>query len=130
MTPATLVIYGRYWYDFFTLAWVVAFFLIEMLLLFRSTAIGWAMTAKCIALALVFSYAIINPPYPLVAEDVTVGSALVRAVLIIVLGYVIVVLIWMRVRQETVVVGRSGPGMHEPVSSSPPSTTDAGTSSP
>lgn len=105
---ATLVVYGRYWYDFFTLAWVIAFFLIEMVLLFRSTLIGWAMTAKCLALAGVFFFALTHPAAALPPEDVTLESVAVRVMLIVVLGFVIAVLIWMRLRRETVVVGKNG----------------------
>lgn len=105
---ATLVIYGRYWYDFFTLAWVVVFFLVEMVLLFRSTLIGWAMTAKCLVLSLVFTYALLNPPVHLPPEDVSVGAALVRMALNGVLTAVIVILLWMRIHRLTVVVGKEG----------------------
>lgn len=108
MTPATLVIYGRYWYDFLTLTWVVAFFLIEMVLLFRNSFLGWAMTAKCLALAAVFTYAISMPPLVLPPENVTILGALVRSVLITILGLVIIILIIMRLHRETVVVGHVG----------------------
>lgn len=115
MTLATLVVYGRWWYDFLTFAVVVAFFLIEMLLLFRNTLLGWAMTAKCLALAMVFSYAILNPPVKLPPEDVSIGSAAIRAVLITVLVAVITILSVMRVRQQTVIVGTIGRGYNESV---------------
>lgn len=108
MTPASLIVYGRYWYDFFTLAWVVGFFLIEMLLLFRNSVLGWAMTAKCIVLAVVFSYAIVHPAYPLPPEEVTFGAVAVRLLLVAVLGFVIAVLLWMRWRRQTIIVGRKG----------------------
>lgn len=111
----TIVIYGRYWYDFVTLASVIAFFLIELLLLFRNSIIGWAMTAKCLAVAFVFLYALLNPPVTLPEEEVSVGAALVRIVLIGVLVTVIGVLLWMRWLGATVVVGRPGdlPGREE-----------------
>ncbi len=108
MTLATLVVYGRYWYDFLTLAWVIGFFLIEMVLLFRNSLLGWAMTAKCLAVAAVFAYALTMPPVVLPPENVSIGAFLVRSVLIAVLGAVIVILLWMRWRRETVVVGREG----------------------
>ena len=104
---ATLVVYGRYWYDFLTIAWLVAFFLIEMLLLFRNTLIGWAMTAKCLVLSGVFYWACVNPP-PLQPENITIVTAAIRAVLISVLGVVIAILIVMRIRNLTVVVGSAG----------------------
>lgn len=107
MPPATLVVYGRYWYDFVTLAVVAAFFLIEMILLFRNSRIGWSMTRKCLVLVFLFCYAILNPA-PLQPEDVTIGAVLVRTVLIAVLVHTIYVLVDMRVKRQTVVVGREG----------------------
>jgi hypothetical protein len=107
MILSTLVVYGRYWYDFLTIAWVVGFFLIECLLLFRSSVIGWAMTAKCLMLAGIFSWTLINPP-PLRPESVALDAVVIRSLLIGVLGYVIAVLLWMRWQRETVVVGRVG----------------------
>ena len=104
---ATAVWYGRYWYDFLTIVWVVGFFLLEMMLLFRNTLIGWAMTFKCLALAGVFFYACAHPP-PLQPEDISIETASIRAVLIGVLGFVIAILITMRLRRLTVVVGREG----------------------
>lgn len=103
--PATLVTYGRWWYDFLTIAWIVGFFLTEMLLLFRNTLIGWAMTFKCLTLAGVFGYALFNPP-PLMPESVTIEAVIIRCVLIGVLGVVITILVVMRLRRLTVVVGR------------------------
>lgn len=114
MTLATLVVYGRYWYDFLTFAVVVAFFLIEMLLLFRNTLLGWAMTAKCLILALLFSYAILNPPMQLPPEDVSIVSASLRAALITILTGVIVILAVMRTRRQTVVVGTVGEAQAKP----------------
>lgn len=108
MTLATLVVYGRYWYDFLTFAWVIAFFLTEMVLLFRNSLLGWAMTAKCLVLAAVFAYAILQPPARLAPEDVTLGAVAIRVALIVVLGAVIAILIAMRLRRETVVVGHVG----------------------
>lgn len=108
MTLATLVFYGRYWYDFITLAWVVGFFLIEMMLLFRNSVIGWAMTIKCLVLSIVFTYALLNPSSRLPPEDVSVGAALVRLVLVGVLTAVIGILLWMRLHRFTVVVGKEG----------------------
>lgn len=107
MTPATLVVYGRYWYDFLTVSSVIAFFLIEMVLLFRNSLLGWGMTAKCLVLAGERTYVITHPP-PLLSEDVTFESVTIRVGLIAVLGVVIVILIAMRLRRETVVVGHVG----------------------
>jgi hypothetical protein len=108
MTLATLVVYGRYWYDFLTLAWVIGFFVIEMFLLFRNSLLGWAMTFKCLAVAMVFMYALTQPPVVLPPEDVSIGAFLVRLVLIVVLGSVIAILGYMRWKRITVVVGREG----------------------
>jgi hypothetical protein len=105
--PATLVVYGRWWYDTLTIGWIVGFFLIEMLLLFRNSLIGWAMTIKCLTLAGVFGYALVNPG-PLLPEHVTIEKVVTYAILIGVLGFVILVLIAMRLRRLTVVVGREG----------------------
>lgn len=105
MTPATLVVFGRYWYDFLVVSWVVGFFLIECLLLFRSTIIGWAMTAKCLVLAGVFAWALFNPP-PLMHESITIEKAGIYSVLIVVLGAVIGILIWMRIMRMVVIVGK------------------------
>jgi hypothetical protein len=113
MTIATLIVYGRYWYDFLAIAWIVGFFLIEMLLLFRSSLIGWAMTMKCLVLAGVFGWAMMNPP-PLVTESVTQEKVVTYTLLITVLGYVIFVLLWMRYRRLTVVVGKLGDGEEDP----------------
>lgn len=108
---ATAVWYGRWWYDFTTIAWIVGFFLIEMLLLFRNSLIGWAMTAKCLTLAAVFGWALLHPG-PLLPEEVTIDTIVVRSALIGVLGFVIAVLIGMRILRLTVVVGpdRAGRG--------------------
>lgn len=101
---ATLVVDGRYWYDTLTIAWVVAFFLIECLLLFRSSIIGWAMTVKCLVLAGVFFNVLINPPPVLPPEDVSIPNTIIRVSLIVTLGAVIGILIWMRVTHQTVVL--------------------------
>lgn len=97
-----MVIEGRYWYDFVVVAWVIAFFLIECALLFRNTLIGWAMTLKCLTLAGVFFWTIINPP-PLPPESVTQEKVVIYLVLVGVLGFTIAVLISMRLRHETVI---------------------------
>lgn len=107
MEIATMVIMNRYWYDFLTVAWVVAFFLIEMLLLFRNSLLGWAMTSKCLVLAVVFTWAIDNPP-PLLPEHITIEAVAIRLLLIVDLGVVIAILIWMRMRRLTVVMGKEG----------------------
>lgn len=108
MNLATLVVYGRYWYDTLTFAVVVAFFLIEMVLLFRNTLLGWSMTAKCLTLAGVFAYALTTPPEVLPPENVTLPAVIIRTTLIGVLTSVIFILVAMRLRKETVVVGRVG----------------------
>lgn len=108
MTLATLIVHGRYWYDALTLLWVTGFFMVEMLLLFRNTLLGWAMTFKCLMLAFVFLWSFFNPPEELPPENVSVPAALIRIGLIIILGSVIVILTAMRMRRETVIVGRDG----------------------
>ena len=114
MILSTLVIYDRYWYDFLIVVWVVGFFLIEMVLLFRHSLIGWAMTLKCLTLAGVFLWVLVNPP-PLGPESLNVQRLTVYLALIFVLGLVIVVLVWMRLNKATVVVGKEGeiPGQRE-----------------
>lgn len=104
METATLVVYGRWWYDFLAIAWIVGFFLLEMLLLFRNSLIGWAMTVKCLTLAGVFCWALFHPT-PLVTEDVTIEKVVTYAALIAVLGVVIGILLVMRVMRLTVLVG-------------------------
>jgi len=106
---STMVWHGRYWYDTLTLGFVAAFFLVEMVLLFRNSLLGWAMTAKCIMLAAVFLYALLIPPVYLPEEDVSVGAALLRTGLMFVLGSVIAILLWMRRRRRTVIVGLISP---------------------
>jgi hypothetical protein len=115
--PLTVVVYGRYWYDATTILGVVAFFLVEMVLLFRNSLLGWAMTLKCLMLSVVFSYAFLNPPTILQPEDISLGAALIRVSLLGVLGLVIIILVVMRWRRETVIVGREGalPGAAEAV---------------
>lgn len=108
MTLATLIIDGRWWYDWLTIAWVVGFFLIEMVLLFRNSLLGWAMTAKCLTLAGVFFWSLQHPPPVLLPEEVTLETVTVRGTLIVVLGVVIVILLYMRLKRLTVVVGRAG----------------------
>lgn len=105
--PATLVVYGRWWYDFLAVAWIVGFFLVEMLLLFRNSLLGWAMTIKCLTLAGVFFYALSHPA-PLLPEEITIEKVLTYSILIGVLGGVILILVTMRLRRLTVVVGREG----------------------
>lgn len=103
IATTTMLVEGRYWYDFLVIAWIVAFFLIECVLLFRNTLIGWAMTAKCLTLAGVFFWTLIHPP-PLAPESVTQEKVVIYLLLTFVLGFVIAVLIWMRLHNETVVV--------------------------
>jgi hypothetical protein len=105
----TLIIYGRYWYDFLTIAWVMSFFLIEMVLLFRNSLLGWSMTVKCLVLAGVFLFSLVNPPDHLPPEDITIAAVLIRLLLIVVLGWVIVILAVMRLRRITIwFVSREG----------------------
>jgi hypothetical protein len=110
--PATLVVFGRYWYDALTFGVLVAFFVSITLLLFRNTVLGWAMTWAFSALAIVFAWSAVNPPQPLLPEEVTIEAVVLRTVLIVSLIPAIVILYVMRARKETVVVGRVGD--HEP----------------
>lgn len=114
MELATAVWYGRYWYDAFTIACIVGFFLVEMVLLFRNSLIGWAMTAKCLVLAGVFLWAFMNPPPRLPPEDVTIQRVAIYTILIATLGVVILILAVMRLLRMTVVVGRQGAVASEP----------------
>jgi len=67
------------------------------------------MTAKCLMLATVFLYAFLNPPIYLPEEDISVGAAILRFGLIAVTGVVIAILLWMRRRRRTVIVGLISP---------------------
>lgn len=108
MMIATLVIDGRYWYDFVTICVVIAFFAIECLLLFRNSIIGWLMTVKCLTLAGANFWALQHPPVVLPPENVTIDALLVRCWLIVVLAGVIAYLAYMRIKNLTVYVGRQG----------------------
>lgn len=54
-------ILDRPWFDALLLFALGAFFLYEGILLWRSTRLGWAMTAKCAALSYLFFLALILP---------------------------------------------------------------------
>lgn len=107
---ATLIIHGRYWYDFMAVASIVTF-LLEMVLLYRNSLIGWAMTAKCLVLAGVFGWALLNPP-PITHESVTIEKVVTYTVLIITLGVVIAILAAMRILRMTVIVGPTQENHH------------------
>lgn len=106
MIADTMVIAGRYWYDFVTFAILVAFFFVVMALLFRRSLVGWSMTAAFLTLGLTFGFAMTQPPVKLPPEDVTIAAVVIRIALIAVLGWNIAVLIRMRVHRQTVIVGK------------------------
>lgn len=106
---ADVVWFGRVWYETALLAFLVAFFAIEMVLLWRKTRLGWAMTAKCAALILVFGFALANPPPYAPVTLTTVGVAL-RVLLVLALSWVIYELAAIRLSRREIVI-RLGNGV-------------------
>lgn len=109
MTLATMVIHGRWWYDFVTFAILVAFFFVLMALLFRNSIIGWSLTLAFFALGFTFGFALSQEPARLQPEDVTQVTVAFRVFLDLCLGQAIAILLWMRARRMTVFVGKVDP---------------------
>ena len=85
---------GRPWYDSALLLGLAAFFIFEAVLLWRGTRLGWAMTAKCAAMAYLFGIGLVLPIVPNHLQDDALTLARVMA--LVSLGWAVVELWRMR----------------------------------
>ena len=92
------LVFGRPWIDSLLLLALAAFFAFEGALLWRSTRLGWAMTAKCVAMCYLFGVALILPLTPTTMRDDLLTVARVLALLG--LGWAVIELIRMRRRRQ------------------------------